>query len=188
MSRLKIFLLIFIIAILGIVFFQNQEPIAIKLLCPDSTQSCLYQTPQLPLAVWIALFTLAGIVTNLLVQVLSRYSYSGTSKQKYAPDELYQDRNPWTEQDNKQNKDSTSEKKLKDSLSQEDLYRSTSYEVPQQPESVERSGSTYSYRYRETNKSPEDNKNNGTKKTSNEFYRDSDINSDQQDQDDEDWI
>lgn len=185
MSRLKLFLLVLIIAVLGIVFFQNREPIALKLLCPDSTQSCLYQTPQVPLAVWIALFTVAGTITNLLVQLLSRYNYSGSGKKKYAQEEVYRDRKNWTEKDSKQNKRSTNSTKTKDLVTQDDLYRSTSYEVPQEPENVERSGSNYSYKYREASKSPQDNKN-GTQKKSTESERDSYTSQDQQD--DEDWI
>ncbi|MEO0849750.1 MAG: hypothetical protein AAFY50_25610, partial [Cyanobacteria bacterium J06648_1] len=73
MSRLKILLLALIIAALGIIFVQNRDPIALKLLCADSSQACLYQTPTLPLSVWIALATVTGAITNLFVQSLTLY-------------------------------------------------------------------------------------------------------------------
>ena len=83
MNRLKLFLFLLIIALLGIIYFQNQEPIVLKLLCPNDVQSCLYKTPQLPLAVWIGLFILAGIITSLVWQGLNSYSYSTSRRQKY---------------------------------------------------------------------------------------------------------
>ncbi|MBE9045405.1 hypothetical protein IQ255_13525 [Pleurocapsales cyanobacterium LEGE 10410] len=179
MSRLKLFLLVLILAALSIVFVQNRELIALKLFCPDRAQSCLYQTPQLPLAIWIALFALAGMLINLLGQVLNRYSYSGSSKRKYAND-LYPDTR-WTEKES-QEYPTTAESNVREQNS----YDSTSYEVSQKPESAEHSGSTYSYKYREASDRPDQSKN--TKKTSIEAEIDSNLTKDKDKQDDEDWI
>lgn len=186
MSRLKLFLLLLIIPLLGIIFFQNQEPIALKLLCPDDVQSCFYQTPQLPLAIWIGLFVLAGMITNLFWQVLNSFSYSGSRKQQYDPyhpEELDKNQRNWATTDNKRDKYSSSTTSIQDDSTQEKLYSSTSYEVPQEPQNVERSGSNYSYKYREASERPQNSKNDA-QKTSIE----PELNLDNQEQDDEDWI
>lgn len=172
MSRLKLFLLILIVAVLGIVFVQNQEPLVLKLLCPDRTQSCLYRTPQLPLAVWIAVFTIGGVVTSLLLQLLDRYQYSGAAKGKYVDNDLKGDRDYGYEDRPKQ----YSRKRDREDTT---VYTtSTGYEKPQEPQSVEKSGSTYSYKYKDKQED-----NNNVRKTPIE----SDINLDKDD-DDEDWI
>ncbi len=177
MSRLKLILLVSIVAALGIVFFQNREPLALKILCPDRTQACVYQTPPLPLAVWIGLFTLAGTITSLLWQILDRYRYSGSVKRKYTTDNFEASRQDWSRQDEpeaERDKYSNSSEKIQDTT----IYSPTSYEKPQEPQSVERSGSTYSYTYKDKQ---DDNSN---QKPSIE----SDINLDKDDDDDEDWI
>ena len=168
MSRLKLFLLILIVAALGIVFFQNREPIALKMLCPDNTQSaCVYQTPSLPLAIWIGLFTLGGAIAGLLGQTLNRYRYGGIAKVKYAANGSADERP----------KDFTTTK-IQDRNTT--VYSAADYEKPQEPESVERSGSTYSYKYKD--KKGENNHNNSPK-----ISRDSDIDLNKDD-DDEEWI
>ena len=176
MSRLKLFLLVLILAALSIVFIQNQELIGLKLLCPDRTQSCFYRTPQLPLAAWIALFVLAGMLINLLGQALNRYSYSGSNKRKY-PNDLYPDER----RAERESRNSTIAE-IDDSR-ERSSYNSTSYEVRQEPKNVERSGSTYSYKYREAGDRPDESKN--TKRSSLEAEIDSNLT---QDKDDEDWI
>lgn len=49
---------------------QNQQPIALYFLGTDS-QTALFSL-QLPLGIWIVLFTLAGIITSLAIQFLTR--------------------------------------------------------------------------------------------------------------------
>ena len=174
MSRLKLFLLVLIVAALGIVFVQNREPLVLKLLCPDRTQVCLYRTPQLPLAVWIAVFTLGGVVTSLLVQLLDRYRYSGTAKRKYVDNDLKSDR-PYGYDDDRPKQHSRKGDGDQDTT----IYTtSADYEKPQEPQSVERSGSTYSYKYKDKQED-----NNNVQKTPVE----SDINLNKDDND-EDWI
>lgn len=179
MSRLKLLLLVLIIAVLGIVFVQNREPLALKMLCPDRTQSCIYQTPALPLAVWIALFTIGGMITSLLLQLLDRYRYSGSAKRKYATEDLQSDRPYGYENDDqgdRQDRYSTAANNIKEDTT---TYTTNSYEKPQEPQSVEVSGSTYSYKYRD--KKDDD----STQKTSLE----SNIDLDKDDKDDdEEWI
>ncbi|MGL6337810.1 MAG: hypothetical protein ACRC80_01565 [Waterburya sp.] len=211
MNRLKLLFLLLIIAALIIVFVQNQEPITLKLLCPDinASQGCLYQTRQFPLAVWIGLFTLAGILTSLLGQVFSRYGYTSSAKQKYTPasssrytdNDVYPDRQNWIDEDRDQSKYSTNSTPIQNSPVVDKFDKSTSYEKPQKPQNVERSGSTYSYTYRTADerlspradfasspnldKEPPSDVKDSTPKTSNESLRQSNIDAQE---DDEDWI
>ncbi len=187
MSRLKLFLLVLIIALLGIIFVQNQEPIALKLLCPDDVQSCLYKTPQLPLAIWIGLFVLAGMTTNLFWQLLNSFSQPSSGQQKYQPDNLEPNSRNWVETETEEDNYFSSQTDIQDNATKEKLYSSTSYEVPQKPETVERSGSTYSYKYRAASDEEQNSKlnsNNEVQKTSIE----SELNLDKEDDDDENWI
>lgn len=182
MSRLKLILLVIIVAILGIVFVQNREPMVLKLLCPDQAESCLYQTPSLPLAIWMTLFILGGVLTSFLSQVFNRYRYAGVGRQRSNSDDFEEDRNKWSMKNSKSDKYSASSETI------QDKYSSSSYEIPQKPESVERSGSTYSYKYRDAKGESENKvsiKDNNSNKTSLESEIDSDID---RDKDDEDWI
>lgn len=73
MNRFKLVCLLIILSIVGVLLGQNRELLALKLFCPDVTsESCLYRTPALPLAVWIGLFAIAGIISSLLWQFLNR--------------------------------------------------------------------------------------------------------------------
>ena len=171
---------------MGIVFVQNREPMALKLLCPNRAESCLYQTPNLPLAVWMALFVLGGVITSLLTQAFNRYRYGGAARRKVNSDDFDDDNNRWSTRNGKSDRYSDSSKIVEDS--EQDKYRSGNYEAPQKPESVERSGSTYSYKYRDVKGESENTKSkkesNGNR-TSFESEIDSQINLDK---DDEDWI
>ena len=190
MSRLKLVLLVLIIAALGIVFVQNRDPLVLKLLCPDNTQSCLYQTPNLSLAIWMALFMLGGLVTSLLGQALNRYRYAGAGRSRPNSDDFVEDRNKWSAKDTRSDRYPYDER-VQDTT--RDQYSSGSYEVPQKPESVERSGSTYSYKYRDADEGNSSRKsvNNLPKKDdkNQKTSIDSEIDSKfDRDKDDEDWI
>ena len=172
MSRLKLFISILIVAIMSIVFIQNRELIALRLLCADNS-SCVYRTPQLPLAIWIGLFILIGALLNLLGQAFNRYSYSGSDRPKPTLDnELYSNRN-WK----------ASSAKTKDSINLDKFPDSTNYEVRQEPQNVEHSGSTYSYKYREASDRPKEGFNQNNRDRSIELDSNSEA-----DRDDEDWI
>ena len=173
MNRLKLFLLILIIAALSIVFVQNREPIALKFLCPDDTLSCLYQTPDLPLAIWIGLFVLNGAIVSLIGQALNRYSYSTSGRKKPITDEeLYPSDRNWKREPSTQFEEPIIRDKFSDA---------TNYEVKQEPQNVERSGSTYSYKYREAGDRPQDLPN--PRETQSKSNNNSQIEGD-----DEDWI
>ena len=146
MSRIKIILLVLIIAILAIVFVQNREPIALKLLCADLNQSCVYQTPQLPLAVWIALATLTGAIANLLVQTLNQSGYRGSRKRQKMDSVLYSKPHKRQKESDKYTVSSEDPDNYVDGEQFTDI---TSFEAEQAPQNVERSGSNYSYKYRE---------------------------------------
>jgi hypothetical protein len=180
MSRIKIILLILIIAALAIVFVQNRQPIALKLLCAEQIQSCPYKTPPLPLALWIGLFALLGAIANLSVQTLNNSGYISSRRPKATIDD-----NLYPDSRNKQNKSRQDKYAVSADLSAENQFSdATSYEVRQEPQNVERSGSTYSYKYREVGDRLESNQD-VSKKTS----IDPEIKINQtKDQDDEDWI
>ena len=76
-NQLKLLLLVITLGVLGILFFQNQEPISLKLLCADpSSQYCWYQTPTQPLAMWMGLFLILGVVASLMWQLLQNLGLS----------------------------------------------------------------------------------------------------------------
>ena len=191
MSRIKIILLILIIAVLGIVFVQNREPITLKFLCGyEAEASFCPQSIPLPLAVWIGLFTLMGAIANLLVQTLSNYGYKNSGKQKLPlDDDLYPSNRKRQGKTSRKYQSSTSTIDLQDSLVRDKFPDENSYEIKQEPQNVERSGSTYSYKYREAGERPR-NYQEPTKKTSTQSeINSSEINSNlTPDQDDEDWI
>ena len=82
-NRLKIFLILLVLLFLGVLFWQNQQLLSLKLLCPDVNQpSCLYQTLPLPLSLWMLLFTLAGVSTSLVWQLLNYLGSKGSRKSK----------------------------------------------------------------------------------------------------------
>ena len=184
MSRLKLIFLIFIIAILAVVFVQNREPLALKLFCPDRSESCFYQTRNLPLAIWMALFILAGMFTSLLSHVFNRYRYAGYGRPRPNSNDFESDRQ-WSMR-NESDRYSISSNEIQDS-NVRDRYTSSSYEIPQKPESVERSGSTYSYKYRDAREESPNGfpKDNNVRKNSIDSQIDSNID---RDKDDEDWI
>jgi hypothetical protein len=193
MSRIKILLLILVIAALSIVFIQNREPITLKLLCADAadtTQSCLYRTPPLPLAVWIAIATLTGAIANLLVQSLNRYGYKDSYKDNYKntsrkpsilDDDLYPSSNPGEKNQNGRQSRSPQTKGIKDTPVNQ-LSDVKSYEAKQEPKNVERSGSTYSYKYREAGDRPK-----SEAESSKRNSVEPEVNANQE-SDDEDWI
>lgn len=49
---------------------QNQQPITLYFLGTDSNTALF--SLQLPLGIWVVLFTLAGIITSALIQFLRR--------------------------------------------------------------------------------------------------------------------
>jgi len=187
MSRLKIFILVLIIGALAIVFIQNQETVALKLLCKEvDSQYCLLQTAKQPLAIWISLFVTGGIITNLISQVFSRYSYASFSKKRYFEDQKTTDDRDtnWVDRNSEPNGNSaTSATQIKNNTTKDRKSTTNSYEASQKPQKVERSGSNYSYKYRPTDKAQNGQTN--TRKKSIDLGKDTNIASEPED---EDWI
>ena len=184
MSRLKILILVLIIGALAVVFIQNKEPVALKLLCNDvNSQYCLVQTAKLPLATWISIFLTGGIITNLISQVFSRYSYVSFNKTRYSENQkIAKDKNKnWVDRNSEPNSYSAS--KIKDNVTKEKKSVNNSYEASQKPQEVERSGSNYSYKYRPADKTK--NSQVKTKNTSIDLGKNANIASELED---EDWI
>ncbi len=88
-NRLKIFLLLLVLVFLSLFLWQNQELLSLKLLCADVNQSCFYQTAKLPLAIWMLIFTLIGVVTSLVWQSLNYLSNKSSSKRKSSASTSY---------------------------------------------------------------------------------------------------
>lgn len=187
MSRLKLLILVLIIGALAIVFIQNKEPVALKLLCNEAdSQYCFLQTAKLPLAIWISLFVAGGIITNLISQVFSRYSYAIVGRKRYSGDqEFTEDRsNNWVDSNSESNRYSTNSKtRIEDTVTSEKKVKLNNYEASQKPQQVERSGSNYAYKYRPVDK--ERNIQSKTKNNSINLGKDDNISSESED---EDWI
>lgn len=74
MNRLKFIVVLVVLALTTVLWFQNQDLLALQLFCPEPTEgaTCLYLTPQLTVATWMIIFVVAGALSNLLSQVLAR--------------------------------------------------------------------------------------------------------------------
>ena len=84
LNRSKLVVFAIILAVLTILFFQNREPLSLKFLCSDTTSEyCLLQTPSISLAVWMAIFMVAGIFSSLILQLLNGAGTSPKSDRKY---------------------------------------------------------------------------------------------------------
>ncbi|MEL6441149.1 MAG: hypothetical protein AAFQ80_18075 [Cyanobacteria bacterium J06621_8] len=181
MSRIKIIILILLIAVLSIVFIQNRDTeVALKFLCGDVNSTFCPQSIPLPLTVWIVLFTLLGAIASGLIRFLDRYRHNGSERKSVNfDDELYSSN--W--RSDRLNKDSGSSQARLKKPKQDRAFQNNSYETEQEPQSVERSGSTYSYKYREA----------GAEKSKQQDIQDetqpsSQTNSERTQDDDEDWI
>ena len=204
-NRFKILLALVILAVLGVLFFQNQQSLSLKLLCSDINTFCLYQTPKLPLAIWMGIFIFGGVLTTLIWQVLHRFSYSTSKTTRYNSDILYNDE---VDKSNKTTRDAeryttmsrSSQTKVSEPLTsdwdknnyredwqdQESTKSSTDnsnsntseYEIRREPENITLSGTTYSYKFKEADSKKL------SKPTTPELTKESNLTED----DDEDWV
>ena len=91
MNRFKLVFILIVLGFVGILAIQNQQLLFLKILCPDvADSSCWYQTPSLPLAVWMLVFAIAGILSSLIWQFLIQIRSS--SKTSSSPKNYYTDR------------------------------------------------------------------------------------------------
>ncbi|HAC63883.1 MAG TPA: hypothetical protein DCF68_10180 [Cyanothece sp. UBA12306] len=75
---MKILLPLFILVSTIIFLVQNQQPVVLYFLGTNA-QTALF-TIQLPIGIWVVLFTAAGILTSLILQFLNRSSPATTRK------------------------------------------------------------------------------------------------------------
>lgn len=179
MNRFKLVCLLIILSIVGILLGQNRELLSLKLFCPDvESASCLYRTPALPLAAWIGLFAIAGMISSLLWQFLNRLAtpapqYSDRKSSRFQQD-LSPDRPPrkpsvdftspktvtrsstmptsdWEESQNEDWENGFAETKRSDRKVEatNSFEKERVYGVENQTPDVAKSGSTYSYKFRE---------------------------------------
>ncbi|NJL82907.1 MAG: hypothetical protein HC890_08010 [Chloroflexaceae bacterium] len=73
------FLLLLLAGALAILVLQNLAPISLVILG-------IYETASLPLALWMALFALAGLLTSLLLQGLAAMGRPGSDRPRPAAD------------------------------------------------------------------------------------------------------
>ena len=171
MAIIRIALLLVVLGGLSLLVAQNWLPVLPLVFLGISTQA-------LPLAVWILMSIAAGAFTSLFITGLfklsnyfaqpklnkSRNVTRGSSAQ---PDEAYHSaasrpasntESTPSDAGDDWDSDSTSDDdwdfeedadKTRNSSSQDDIRDSTNYEVKQEPKSGYRSGSVYSYNYRE---------------------------------------
>ncbi len=191
-NQFKLLLVLITLGILGILFFQNQEPISLKLLCADTaSQYCWYQTPTQPLAIWMGLFLIVGVISSLIWQLLQNLG-SPRSKENYGdrdeslprrernyPKEVSSPsatktsrtaRKPSSYSGNQQSSTSAadweysgqgedweseglSSQKVNPTINRDDTVKGSSFEVKQEPQNINQSGSTYSYQFKESQKS-----------------------------------
>lgn len=139
MNRFKFLLLLLLAIAFAVLFIQNRQPLSLKLLCPDAAaSSCWYRTPAMPLALWIALFVLAGIISSSLWQLLNSFAYATKSKSYTSPSS-----------DRPTQFGETSTTAVSDENITDNVTTTSSYEIEREPETVRRSGSTYSYKFKD---------------------------------------
>ena len=187
-NKFKLLLVVILLTILGILFFQNQEPISLKILCADtSSQYCWYQTPTEPLAVWMGLFLIIGLISSLIWQVLQSLGSSQSAEnyddqsfipkaksysQKVSTSSTKTSKSPKSRSSTSptdweysgQGEDWESEQspsaKVNPKVPQDDFVRGSNFETRQEPQNINKSGSTYSYKFKKNQKSdPQVNKN-----------------------------
>lgn len=155
-NRFKLVLLLLIVLGLGILFIQNQQPLSLQLLCPDANQFCLYQTRSLPLAAWMGLFIFVGMITSFIWQLLNRFASPVTRPKNYVRTDNLDLAQPPTNRQRTRIQDWDNEP---EDFVPTNPSMSSEYEVHREPESITRSGSTYSYKFKEKNDTTQDPKN-----------------------------
>ncbi len=236
MNRFKLLLVLLILVVLSLLYVQNQEPLSLRLFCADVNQPCLYQTPQLPLAVWLFSFTLAGVLTSFVWQLFNRFGYPAGKKRElseptnffnYQPENVsgfeperrtvYEERrsplesnrqpspsviennnaarSDWEDRqnDNDWNIEKPPSQTIKDISTSSQVEQEKSYDKNQEPISVKRSGSTYSYTYREASDRSQEKKQeskiyDANYRMINPPYKSVQDSEKTKDEDDEDWI
>ena len=227
-NQFKLLLLVITLGVLGILFFQNQEPISLKLLCADpSSQYCWYQTPTQPLAMWMGLFLILGIVASLMWQLLQNlglsqseadYDYGEPYKPSPRQEDIYSRKSaaPAAEktakttrkpsstsnsdwEDSGQREDweesqSSPTSKVDPTINRDDTIRGYSFEARQEPENINKSGSTYSVQFKKNPQSEDRPKNNQDEvydanyRTINSPNRNNINQQTELDEDEEEWI
>lgn len=184
MNRFKLVCLLIILSIVAILLGQNREPLSLKLFCPDVTsQSCLYRTPALPLAAWIGLFAIAGIISSLLWQFLNQLArpakrYSDPPRQNrarsqpkvdYTRPETVASSTPTSDWEEPKGEDWESDRVSQVKKDPLDTDR-TVYRVQDKTRDVSSTDSTYSYKFREAKPKKSDRENVAPKTKTDEVY------------------
>lgn len=167
-------ILVFVMLIASIILLlQNQQAIALHFLGTD-TKTALFSL-KLPLGLWVILFTLAGILTSLLMQVLTQFPRQVSTSQAAKPRPRPQDppETPYQRSETKKSDWESPPPPEWENVSSEDDYDDewdieeppvektiprkpskdketrSEFEVQQPPKTVSQEGTVYSYTYRE---------------------------------------
>ena len=183
-NQFKLLLILILLGILGVLFFQNQEPISLKLLCGDTaSQYCWYQSPTQPLAVWMVLFLVLGVISSLIWQLLqnlgsprfspimgdnptssprpeSNYqtkvnSSSATETSRSVKNSTSTSTSDWEYSGQREDweDENISSQNDNPTINRDNTVRDSDFEVKQEPQNISQSGSTYSYQFKESRKS-----------------------------------
>lgn len=188
-NQFKLLLVIIPLGILGVLFFQNQELISLKILCGNiASEHCFYQTSDQPLAVWMAIFLIIGLISSLIWQLLQtigltnlnskiidrsppqeknyRKKVSVPSPKTNRQDNHKRSSNSTSDwEDSRQSDDWGSEDKsipkADSKIEQDKKPKNSSFETEQKIQNKSQSGSTYSYQFKKSQNSKKsaDNKN-----------------------------
>lgn len=83
MNRFKLVAFLILSSIVGILFFQNQQLLTLKLFCPEPTsKACFLLSPEFSLAAWMGIFAIAGILSSLFGQLLNQAMLTKTTANK----------------------------------------------------------------------------------------------------------
>ncbi len=157
----------------GIILLQNQQPITLYFLGTDA-ETALFSL-RLPVAVWMLIFTLAGIISSFLIQLLTRSSRilsfnkppNRRPRPQDPPETPYQRPSPkksdWgtpppPEWDNSSNAEQEEDEwDIEEPPEENTIPRNpttvedtrSEFEKQQPPKTVSQEGTVYSYTYRE---------------------------------------
>jgi cytoskeletal protein RodZ len=192
MNRLKLVSLLIILTVVGILLGQNRELLSLKFFCPDTaSESCLYQTPTLPLAAWMGIFAIAGIFSSLIWQFCQQIATpTSQSTRTRSGENKVRDRQveyirPQTKVSSNTTKN-TSSRPLSDweqtrgedwetnpkpnVIKDEVKTTSTTNRVPQDTQAPSRADSVYSYKFREAGEPKQETISDRSKKSVDDVY------------------
>ncbi|MEA5532685.1 LapA family protein [Crocosphaera sp. XPORK-15E] len=174
---MRLIILLLLLVGTGIFIIQNQQPVVLYFLGTEAKTALLSLT--LPLGLWVVIFALAGIITSLLIQLLTRSPRQRSApksvkspsrpRPQEPPETPYQrseakrsdwevppnpewEKTPQPDEDEEWNiEEPPTERTQPFQPSKTPIIedQASEFEMPQTPKTVSRQGTIYSYTYRE---------------------------------------